>query len=93
MPEQPHLTNAPILQTSITQPSRHPQEVTVQFLRFTHVGMTAYQKGQCAGFLRAQAEDMQRKGACRILAMGEPIVVGEEAPHAPLASSRQRAAA
>jgi hypothetical protein len=72
MPEQPAFPGVPIPQTPVARPYRHPQEVTVQFRRWTQVGMTAYQKGQCAGFLRPQAEEMQRKGMCIILNMAEP---------------------
>lgn len=72
MAEQPVYPGQPIPQTSLASPSRHQNEVTVQFRRWTQVGMTAYQKGQCAGFLRTMAEDLARKGACVILKMAEP---------------------
>jgi hypothetical protein len=72
MAEQAATAAQQLLRTSIAEPSRHPREVTVQFLRYTNVGMTAYQKGQCAGFLREMAEKMAERGACRILVMAEP---------------------
>ncbi len=65
-------------QTSVARPSRHPAEVSVTFLRFTTVGMTAYQKGQSAGFLRPQAEDLQRRGAARIIPQAEPGAEGDK---------------
>ena len=82
MPEQPVYPGTPIPQTSIATPYRHPNEVTVRFNRWTQVGMTAYQKGQCAGFLRPVAEQLQTKGAARILDMAEPatVIAAEAAP-------------
>ena len=93
MPEQPVYPGTPIPQTSVASPFRHPNEVTVRFNRWTQVGMTAYQKGQCAGFLRPLAEQLQAKGAARILDMAEPATVtAGEAVHAAPAGRRSAAA-
>lgn len=57
----------PVVQTSMCTQTRHPDEVTVRFLRFKAVGFTAYQKGQEAGFLRARAEELVRMGVAIIV--------------------------
>lgn len=72
MSEQHVAAGMPVPQSSVVTRFRHPQEVTVRFKRWTQVGQTAYQKGQCAGFLRPAAEAMVRKGVCEILVMAEP---------------------
>ena len=50
----------PVAQTSIAVRGTHPDEVTVQFLRWTAVGLTAYQRGQFAGFPSAVALRLEK---------------------------------
>ncbi|WP_424139892.1 hypothetical protein [Roseomonas chloroacetimidivorans] len=57
-----------IPRTSVAGYQRHPQEVTLQFRRWHAHGSTAYQRGQQAGFLRPQAEELVRRGIAVIVA-------------------------
>jgi len=54
------------LRTSLATPSKHPDEDTVRFNRFTQIGQTAYQRGQFAGFLRPMTDSLVAKGAAVI---------------------------
>jgi hypothetical protein len=49
---------APIPQTPLAARGMSPGEVTVQFTRWTAYGMTAYQRGQYAGFSLAVAQKL-----------------------------------
>ncbi len=55
-----------VLQTSIATRGTPPGEVSVQFRRYTTHGLTAYQKGQYAGFPLAVAERLESAGAVLI---------------------------
>ena len=95
----PTFRDQPIPQTSLATPSRHPLEVVVRFNRWAQVGVTAYQKGQYAGFLLPEAERMVAKGLCKIVPMAEPHAVTHEPSMArsplpvqqPAASQQRRA--
>ena len=50
----------PVAQTSIAVRGMHPDEVTVRFLKWTPVGLTAYQRGQFAGFPSAVALRLEK---------------------------------
>ena len=70
-----------IPRTSLATRGRAVGEVTVQFRRFTPVGLTAYQKGQYAGFMAAQAAEIVASGAAVMVQM-------EPAPGAPAVNKR-----
>ena len=53
--------------TSVMTPTRHPEEVVVRFRKFSRVDLTAYQRGQYAGFLREKAEGLVSLGLAEIV--------------------------
>jgi hypothetical protein len=62
-----YLTGVEIPRTSIAEPGSGPNKVTVEFLRWTAFGQSAYQKNQRAGFSEEHAAQLVKRGAARIV--------------------------
>jgi len=56
----------PVMQTSLAVRGTPPGEVTVRFRRWTAVNVTAYQRGQYAGFPLPVALRLEAQGAVEI---------------------------